>query len=149
MRARSRARKLALQALYQAWFNPSPSQRLIDQFHLQHRRLAPGQMDWELFGELVRGALVEGEASDAAIAPHLSCRLDQLDPTERQLLRMAAYELNHHAESPTLSVIDDAVHLAKSFGATDSYKLVNAVLDKLVRSLPQRATDLSGQNPTS
>ena len=145
MRARSRARKLALQALYQDSFNPTSAQQLIDQFYQQHQQVTGQQraeVDWELFGDLVRGSMAASEASDAAIAPHLSRQLAELDPIERQLLRMAVYELGHHAESPTLSVIDDSIHLAKSFGATDSFKLINAVLDALVRTMPLRAADL-------
>ena len=139
MRKRSRARKLALQALYQAWYNPLPIQKLIDQFYQQHQKVGAKDVDWDFFAQLVRGSLAHAEASDAAFGEHLVCRIDQLDATERQLLRLATYELNHHIESPTLSVIDDAVHLAKSFGGTDSYKLINAVLDKLVRTMPLRA----------
>ena len=63
--------------------------------------------------------------------------LDELDPVERALLRLGAFELQERIDVPYRVVINEAVALAKKFGATDSFRYVNGVLDRLAREYRQ------------
>ena len=72
---------------------------------------------------------------EAGLAPLLDRELDELDPIERTLLRMGAWELTERLDVPYKVVINEAVALAKKFGATDGYKYINGVLDKAAHEL--------------
>ena len=72
---------------------------------------------------------------DAALEPLLDRSLDELDPIERTLLRMGMFELTRRIDVPYKVVINEEVALAKKFGATDSHKYINGVLDKAAREL--------------
>ena len=63
--------------------------------------------------------------------------MDELDPVERALLRLGAFELQERIDVPYRVVINEAVALAKKFGATDSFRYVNGVLDRLAREYRQ------------
>ena len=68
---------------------------------------------------------------DRLFEPVLDRALDDLDPIERNLLRMGVFELRDRMDVPYRVVLNEAVALAKKFGATDSYRYVNGVLDKM------------------
>jgi N utilization substance protein B len=61
--------------------------------------------------------------------------LDELDPIERNLLRLGTFELRDRIDVPYKVVINEAVSLAKKFGATDSHRYINGVLDKIAKEL--------------
>jgi N utilization substance protein B len=63
------------------------------------------------------------------VEPHLDRKSDQIDPVERAILLIACFELRDRLEIPFKIVISEAIELAKLFGATDSYKYVNSILD--------------------
>ena len=67
--------------------------------------------------------------------PVLDRGLDDLDPIERNLLRLGTFELRDRIDVPYKVVISEAVALAKKFGATDSHRYINGVLDKISREL--------------
>jgi N utilization substance protein B len=58
--------------------------------------------------------------------------MEEVDPVEKAILRLAAYELTFRKDTPYKVVINEAIELAKAFGAEDSHKFVNGILDKLV-----------------
>ena len=126
---RSGARRLALQALYQ-WIMAENDPHEIAR---QLREDASGRIDWDYFEQLFP-AIAEGSAE---LQEHLEPVLDErrLDPVEQAVIWLGTFELARQAGVPTRVVIDEAVELAKVFGATDSYKYVNAVLDKLAPRL--------------
>jgi N utilization substance protein B len=118
--ARSLARRLAVQALYRWQLNTAPWQDLITEF------AADADMpraDREYFTTLVRQAVEQHAELDAAL----------LDPIEHAVLLVAGVELRHCPQVPFRVVIDEAVGLARRFGATDGHKFVNAVLDRAAR----------------
>jgi N utilization substance protein B len=138
-RARAVARKLAMQALYQWQLNAQPWQDLCSQFR--------GDEDWvradaEYFQELVRGVLADALELDRELTIDLDRAPAGLDPIEHAILLIGAYELLRRADVPFRVVITEGVGLAKRFGATDGYKYVNAVLDRLARRL--RAVEAGG-----
>lgn len=130
--ARRRARLRALQALYQHEFNPQPSRHLVEQF-MATQDMAGTDVDY--FSELLKQVITGTGALDEALAPYLDIPVKRLDPTERCILRLAVYELLHRPDIPYRVVINEAVGLAKKFGAADGHKFVNGVLDKAVVEL--------------
>ena len=60
---------------------------------------------------------------------------EELDPVEKAILRLATYELVERIDVPYKVVINEAIELAKSFGAEESHKFVNGVLDKAIKTL--------------
>ncbi len=94
-----------------------------------------GQIDDEMLGRLVRGVPDTVGDLDATFAPLLDRTVDELDAVERAILRLGAYELSHSPEVPWRVVVNEAVELARVFGAESSHKYVNGVLDALARRM--------------
>jgi N utilization substance protein B len=128
--ARTVARKLALQALYRWQLNSCPWQDLVQEF-AEDPDMA--RADAAYFRTLIGGACAEREALDAALAPLLDRKPAELDPVEHAVLLIGSYELQHCPDVPYRVVINEAVSLARRFGATDGYKFVNGVLDRAAR----------------
>lgn len=138
---RSKARRAAMQALYQ-WDLSGGSAREIE---AQFRAEQPMDgVDLDYFAELLHGTLANVEALDAMLARHAERPAAQIDPVERAILRLAAYELAHRLEVPYRVVIDEAVRLARRFGAENGHRFVNGVLDRVARELRAVETAASG-----
>jgi N utilization substance protein B len=128
--ARAVSRKLALQALYRWQLNASPWQDLEREF-ADDPDMA--RADAGYFRILIQGVLEAREALDAALAPMLDRKPAELDPIEHALLLIGSYELQQRPEVPFRVVINEAVGLARRFGATDGFKFINGVLDRAAR----------------
>jgi transcription antitermination protein NusB len=131
-RARSMARKLVMQALYQWQMTAHEANDISKQF-VESEEF--GAADREYFNELLRGCIKGKEQIDAAIAPFIDRPLEQLDPVETAILMIGMYELRSRIDVPYRVVINEAVDLAKRFGATDAHKYVNAVLDRAAKDI--------------
>lgn len=129
---RRKARHYGMQALYQ-WHMAGASLSDIEAEFLADYDFS--HVDLEYFQALLHQVPASVDELDAAIEPLLDRKLDQLDPIERTLLRMGMYELTHRIDVPYKVVINEEVALAKKFGATDSHKYINGVLDKAAREL--------------
>ena len=129
---RRKARHFGLQALYQWTLSGATATDIEAEFlvdnDFQHT-------DGEYFSAVLRGVTKDVEALEELFFPFLDRSLDALDPIERNLLRLGTFELRDRLDVPYRVVISEAVALAKKFGATDSHKYVNAVLDKIARDL--------------
>ncbi|MBA4286329.1 MAG: transcription antitermination factor NusB [Xanthomonadaceae bacterium] len=128
---RGLARRLTVQALYQWILNQTAPDTLIKEFREMPDGF--GRADPQYFAELLRGTVDEAAVLTTQIVPHLDRPLNQLDPVEYSVLLMGAFELSHRPEVPYRVVVNEAVNLAKVFGAEDGYKFVNGVLDKIAR----------------
>lgn len=128
--ARAAARRLALQALYRWQLNSCPWQDLIQEFGPEARTL---HADQDYFRVLIEGVCAAHEQLDSALAPLLDRKPSELDPIEHAALLIGGYELQHQREIPFRVVLNEAVGLARRFGATDGYKFVNGVLDRAAR----------------
>ena len=126
VRKRSRARRLAMQSLYQWQLNPVSASGLIAQ-HEGTREFEDA--DAEYFAQLVRQSVRDSDTNTAIIAEHADRPVDQIDPLETAVLMIALTELRHHLEVPYKVVLNEAIELTRRFGATDGYKYVNAILD--------------------
>lgn len=132
--ARSRARRRALQAVYAWQIAGTPMPAVIDQFkHEQEMQVA----DLDYFEDLLRGIAARCEQLDAALLPLLDREIERVDPIERAILRIAAYELLHRPDVPYRVVINEAVEICKRFGADFGHAYVNGVLDQLAVSARQ------------
>lgn len=124
--ARSRARRRALQALYAWQLSNTAITKVIEQFrNEQDMEVA----DLEYFEDLVRGVEKNLGALDEALAAFLDRGIDQVDPIERAVLRIAAYELRHRPDVPYRVVINEAIETTKRFGSEHGHTYVNGVLD--------------------
>ena len=136
--ARSRARRRALQAIYAWQLSGQNIAQVIEQFRSeQDMEIA----DLAYFEDLLRGLDSHCADIDAALQPFLDRSVDQVDPIERAVLRLATYEMRYRLDVPYRVVINEGIELAKVFGATDGHKFVNGVLDKLAPTL--RAAEVS------
>src|SRR5262252_1813842 len=129
---RSVARKLALQALYRWQLNAGPWQDLVQEFKDAEDM---ARADGEYFRTLVAGVWHAHADLDARLAALADREPRLLDPIEHAALLLALYELSAQPEVPYRVAINEAVGLAKRFGATDGHKFVNAVLDRAARAL--------------
>jgi N utilization substance protein B len=131
-RARSLARKLAMQALYQWQLTGQGPAELRNQFAAEE---GYADADGEYFVALLQGVTGSAEALDAELGTLLDRPVTQLDPVEHAVLLIGIHELSQRPDIPYRVVINEAVDLAKRFGATDGHKFVNAVLDRAARRL--------------
>lgn len=141
---RRRARRRALQALYQWQLNDDSATAIIEQF-IEEQSF--DGVDQVYFETLVREVVANREALDAAVTPFLKRAEIGVDQMERVILRLGACELMHHPETPYRVVIDEAVELAHRFGAEQAHTFINGVLDRLAsqsRQLEQQAEQQGG-----
>lgn len=132
------SRCCTVQALYQWQHTQDDPEEIITQF-VAEKHLK--QADRKYFKKLLLGVIAEQPALDALITPHLDRELSVLTPVELAILRLATYELAHCPEVPYKVVINEALEIAKDYGADQSYKYVNAILDAVavqVRSLESK-----------
>jgi N utilization substance protein B len=134
--SRERARGLLLKALYQWQLAGHDEAELMRQYSslAEFERIDQGY-----FTELLNRAIVGAPKYDGLIASFASRGLDQLDAVGRAILLLALAELENRPDVPVKVVINEAVKLAKRFGATDSYRFVNAVADKAAGELRPHA----------
>jgi N utilization substance protein B len=127
---RRSARNFALQALYQWTMAGQSANEIEAQFRVDNDM---SNTDTQLFSELLRGVTAGSKELDEAYRPFLDRPLTDLDPVELSVLRIGAYELIHRLQVPYRVAINESVELAKVFGATESHKYVNGILDKLAQ----------------
>lgn len=131
-RARHLARELLVKALYQ-WQIAGHG---VAEISAQFAGLDDfGRCDRDFFGELLAVAVDDSPALDQLISRQATRGVDQLDAVGRAILLLGLAELKFRDDVPTKVVINEAVELAKRYGTTDSFKFVNAVLDKMAREL--------------
>jgi transcription antitermination protein NusB len=130
--ARSVARKLALQALYRWQLNDCPWQDLVAEFGDADDM---PRADAAYFRALIEGVWRARAELDSHLATFSDREPRRLDPIEHAALLIGLYELGYLPEVPYRVAINEAVSLARRFGATDGHKFVNAVLDRAARVL--------------
>ncbi len=121
---------MLVQALYQWQLADHDRDELLKQFrhNADYERI-----DQNYFREVLDLVLTHSAELDRVISEHASRGMQQLDAVGRAVLWLALAELRYRADVPTRVVINEAIELTKRFGATDSFKFVNALLDKASR----------------
>ena len=127
---RSRARRAALQAIYQWQMTAQELEIIVAQFREEKSWRS---IDEDLFSSHLFGVATNVAMLDDHLQPILDRPVAQLDGVERAILRMGAFELTHRQDIPWRVVINECVELAREFGAEQSHKYVNGILDKLAR----------------
>ena len=138
IRQRIKARQNTVQALYQWLITNKDLDEVIAEFENDEYKLA--KTDVNYFRSLLKGTITYHEELDARIINLLDRPIEELDTIERAILHIGCYELEHHNDIPWKSVINESVELAKIFGAEDSYKYINGILDKVAKELRQNQT---------
>ena len=124
---RARARRRALQAVYAWQMSGGEVGQVIAQFaHEQAHEIA----DLEYFDDLVRGVVRHRAALDEALFGYLDRTVEEVDPIERAVLRLSAYELIYRVDVPYRVVLNEAIDIAKGFGSEHGHTYVNGVLDR-------------------
>jgi len=131
--ARGRARRIAMQGLYQWHMTANPLHIIEAECHVENDMT---KVDKDYFHELMREAVKQHKELDGMIEKYADgLRLDQLDPISLAVLRMSVYELKARVDVPYRVCINEAINLTKKYGAADSHKFINGVLDKIAPTL--------------
>jgi transcription antitermination protein NusB len=136
MGSRRKSREFAMQMLYQ-WEICGYTPAQVETTFFGNQRA-----DAEVEGfarELFEGAVGNIEQLDFLVREHAqNWRLERMAAVDRNILRVALYELLHHAETPAAAVINEALEIARRFSTGDSVEFVNGVLDGIRKALPPR-----------
>ncbi|EEX50166.1 N utilization substance protein B [Pasteurella multocida] len=132
---RRRARECAVQALY-SWYVSQNSPAEIELEFVAEQDLKG--VDVPYFRKLFRQTVENVETVDVIMAPYLDRDVNEVDPIEKAILRLAVYELKFELDVPYKVVINEAIEVTKVFGADDSHKYVNGVLDKVAPALSRK-----------
>jgi len=139
MGKRRKAREFALMVMYELEFRPGEAEAVLTGFWQEH----PAAPEVQDFAEsLVRGSLEHAAEIDRQVAGHAThWSLARIAPVERNILRLAAFELLYRHEIPEKVAINEAIELAKLYGSEESGAFVNGILDQIRLSLhsPQRS----------
>jgi len=129
---RTKARHHAVQAIYQ-WQMAGHDVSEVENQILDNEN--PKSFEVDYFKDLLHGVPKNLADLDAKLKPCVDRSIESIDPVERAILRLGAYEMMRHPEVPYRVVINEAVELAKVFGAEQGHKYVNGVLDKLAKKV--------------
>lgn len=132
---RRRARECAVQALY-SWYVSQNDAAEIELSFVTEQDLKG--VDVPYFRKLFRGTVANLDAVDATMATFLDRSSEELTPIEKVILRLAVYELRFELDVPYKVVINESIELAKTFGAEESHKYINGVLDKVAPALGRK-----------
>lgn len=138
IRGRIKARQNAVQALYQWFITNKNVDEIITEFESDKHKLA--KTDINYFKSLLRGTITNQQKLDSRIINLLDRSVDELDTIERAILHIGCYELEYHDDIPWRAVVNESVELAKIFGAENSYKYINGILDKVAKELRYNET---------
>jgi transcription antitermination protein NusB len=130
-RARIRARRCAVQALYQWQIAGHDPDDIVTEFVSERELL---QVDMDYFSILVSEIPTQFEILKTDLEPCLDREWEKLDPVERSVLLIGAYELRNCPEMPYRVVINEGVELCKMFGTVEGHRFINGVLDKLAHA---------------
>jgi len=130
--ARTKARRNAVQALYQWQLAGDDLADIEAQFLAEYDMK---KVDVEYFKQLFRQVPLHLHELDDHLIPFLDRTVDEIDPVERAVLRLAVYELEFCLDVPYRVVINESIELAKRFGAEHGHKYVNGIVDQVAKKL--------------
>ncbi len=136
--ARHNARRYALQAMYQWQLAGTSIQEIESEFLRYH---ITKKLDIDYFKELIHGVPKHQHEIDREMQGFLGRPLNEIDPIELSVLRLAIYELIKRLDVPYRVVINEALELTKKFGSIEGHKFVNGILDRIAKK--NRATEIA------
>ena len=140
---RQRARRRAMQGIYQWQMTGTASHEIVKQFNDEQDM---SNVDNDLFAFLLSTVINTSAELDEKLQPFLDRPIAQVDETERAILRLATVELLNSIEVPAKVVLNEAIDLAHRFGAEQSHSFINGVLDKAV--VEWRKIEMDAENST-
>jgi N utilization substance protein B len=140
--ARHKARHYATQALYKWHMTGADAAQIEAEFLTEYDM---SKVDREYFHDLLHGVVLESEMLNGLFREHLDRTLEELGAVELALLQAGCFELKNRLDVPYRVVLNENVNLAKKFGATDSHKYINGVLDKVARDTRQVEVEQAGR----
>lgn len=142
MSSRRKGRELAIQMLYQLDMVRAGVDEAIKAFWISQEKMPPDDTK-EFCEELVRGTFEHSEEIDRLIEETSSnWRLSRMPVVDRNVLRMAVYEMLYRDDIPSTVTINEAIDLGKKFGSEDSGAFINGVLDKISERVPKKILTL-------
>jgi N utilization substance protein B len=135
--ARSKARRFVMQALYQMQLTGDSAAEVERQFCEDNNMK---RVDTTYFHELLSGVAAKESQLLESIVPKLDRGVDELDPIEKAILLIGTFELMERIDLPYRVVINESIEMAKQFGASESFKYVNSILDQQAKEF--RKTEL-------
>ena len=132
---RHNARKAAVQALYQWDITQQSAHEIEPQFEKIHDMQ---NLDKKYLREVLQQIPKLSDELEQDILPFIGREFESLDPVERAILRLGAYELKSRLDVPTKVVMNEMIEIAKVFGSEHSYKFINGVMDKLAKNLRKK-----------
>ncbi len=139
-KARGRARRLAMQAIYQWQMTGNEVNEIAQQYQEDNDMQ---NIDAEYFQELLKGVVSSVAEIDLLLEQHMDRTAESVDPVERAIIRLAGYEFMRRLDVPYRVIINEAVMLAKKFCADNSHAFINGVLDKVAHHA--RSTEVTAQ----
>lgn len=135
-KARGNARRFAMQAIYQ-WQMTADDIIGIKKQYIDDNDMGAedSSIDKDYYVELVDGVYNNIKVIDPQLEKHMQREVLKVDPVERSILRIAAYEFQHRLDVPYRVVINEAITLTKKYCAEQSHTFINAVLDKVARDV--------------
>jgi N utilization substance protein B len=130
--ARRNARRYALQAMYQWHIAHTPVTEIEAEFLLFH---IDKKLDMDYFKELIHGIPEHTLEINQAMEPFLGRPLEEIDPVELAVLRVAIYELIKRPDIPYRVIINEALELTKKFGSIEGHKFINGMLDRVAKEI--------------
>lgn len=145
MGKRRRARELAMQALFFLDFSAFPPEEALELFVKEH---PPGSGIEDFFYTLTRGVIRTRKSLDETIARHSRhWKLARMSPVDRNLLRIAVFEMSQLKDVPAKVAINEAVDIGKLYGTDETGSFLNGILDS-VRMELEKSPPSKGKNPT-
>lgn len=139
---RRKARHYGMQALYQWSMTGASASTIEAEFRTDNDMKF---VDTDYLHELISEITKIASSIDEAYEPYLQGRdINELDPVTKALLRLGGYELLHRIDIPYKVAINESVALGKKFGANESYKFINGVLDQLAAKV--RAVEVAAES---
>lgn len=129
---RHKAREFALQAIYQWQYTQDSTTEIELQFHEDNDM---SSVDADYFSELLHKIPQNINLIDEHIEGVIDRPFHELNPVELAILRIAIYELIYRQDVPYKVIINEALQITKTFGASEGFKYVNGVLDKIAKTL--------------
>lgn len=131
-KSRTKARRFAVQGLYQWQLSGTDLKDIEAQFVADYDTQ---NVDMEYFHELLHQVPLHLHELDDHAIPFLDRKMDEVDPVERAIIRLACYELEFRLDIPYRAIINESIELAKRFGAEHGHRYINGILDKVAQKL--------------
>jgi N utilization substance protein B len=144
---RREARELAMKILFQVEVGHQPLEEVLE---VTAEAVPLPAEEWEYVRDVVGGVLRDQSALDRIIAERaVGWKLERIANVDRNVLRLALYELTHRPDIPASVSVNEAVEMAKKYSTTESGKFVNGILGAYLREChsPEAAIDVSDDVP--